>query len=130
VDNPPITLLINSQGEITAVQWMLAEVSSGDILYFSQHPFPPEEELSPRELGIGDTAGEAVTVGENQGLWLPDHAWGSRVNELGTPEPVYFNVLIWLQTEPDGHSNYFWLGSQAKLGREQMLDIAQSLTRR
>ena len=127
VDDPPIKLLLNSQGQVTAAEYMLLGPERENVLFFSQHPFPPKEELTPQNLGIGQADIEEVEVGQNQGFWLPNLVWGTSQDASGEPQPVTYSVLIWLQPEADGSAQYFWLGSQAKLSKHVMLQIAGSL---
>lgn len=128
-DEPPITLLMNDEGQATGAEMMLIGANGGDVLFFSQQPFPPEEQLTAQNLGIGQAEVESVEVGGNRGLWLPDLVWGTRLDDQGLTQPVIYSVIIWVQPEADGSDHYFWLGSQARLSKDVMLRIANSVQR-
>ena len=127
VFEPPVRLIVDRHGEISSAEALFSSPDGQALLSFSQHRFPPDEQLSLRDLPVGETAAESVQVGAYPGLWLPEHPWGIRTDESGMDELVRYNVLVWIQPSGNG-SNYFWLGSQARLGQEVMLRIARSIT--
>lgn len=124
---PPIKILFDTQGEIRSAEAMFHRVDSGDILFFTQQLFPPDEELSLMPLDAGDARVEPATVGGSEALWLADYVWGTRPDETGELQPVEYNVLLWTMPAGSGARYYFWLGSEGKLSRAEMLRIAESM---
>ncbi|MEJ2748248.1 MAG: hypothetical protein P8183_10125 [Anaerolineae bacterium] len=124
----PIQLVSNTQGEITSTEAMFNSADGGYVLYYVQHPFPPDSELSAMPLDVGDADVESVLVQGNEALWLTNYVWGTERDETGNIQPVEYNVLIWTLPASDGAKYYFWLGSEEKLSKAEMMHIAESMT--
>lgn len=125
--DPPIELILNSEGEVTSAEAMFFSADGNQMLFYAQHPFPPEADLSSMPLDVGNATVEKVTVLGNEALWLTDYVWGLAPDETGELQPVEYNVLLWTFPAEDGANYYFWLGSSEKLTQAEMLHIAESL---
>ncbi|HRQ37910.1 MAG TPA: hypothetical protein PLD25_08350 [Chloroflexota bacterium] len=124
---PPLQLVKNSQGTIVSAEAMFHSADGEYILYYAQHPFPPDTELSDMPLNIGAATAEPTTVLGNEALWLTNYAWGTAPDSAGNLQTVAYNVLIWTLPTTDGAKFYFWLGSEEQLIQAEMLRIAESL---
>lgn len=120
---PMVELVYNRQGHVSSLEMMWFSQNEQQILYYTQSPYTPDPTRSPFELGIGDAEAAPVMVGDSPGVWLQDFSWGIEANN----RPVPYNVLIWQLTWPTGETFLFWLGSEAQLPLEEMVQIAESM---
>ena len=131
IEDPAVELILNSSGAVSGAEAMFVTADEDEfILYYAQSPFPADETLDSRPLEVGDATVDSVTVEGNEALWLTDYVWGTELvgddpTELQT---VLYNVLMWTVPNPDGGKFYFWLGSEAQLPFEEMIQIAESMT--
>ena len=131
IENPAVKLRLHSSGAVSGADAMYISVDEDQfILYYAQTPFPPDETLDSMPLEVGDASVESVTVQGNEALWLTNYVWGTEpVGDDPTElQTVLYNVLMWTVPNPDGGKFYFWLGSEAQLPFEEMIQIAESIT--
>ena len=124
----PVEIVYNSAGAVSSVGAMFEEAESGKILSFSQIPFNPAEGTPPLNFGTGQAEPQTITVSGNEGIWLQDFSWGTKLDENGNPVPVPYNLLIWQLTTDDGETFQFWLGSEALFPLNVMVQIAESIS--
>ena len=124
---PPMELLINTQGEISGAEAMFLSADGKYVLFYAQHPFPPDSTLASMPLDAGTAIVEPTTVQGNEALWLANYVWGVAPDPTGALQPVEYNVLIWTLPAANGAKFYFWLGSEEKLPQSEMLRIAESM---
>ncbi len=122
----PVGIVYGSPGTVLSVDAMFEQVESGKILSFSQTPYDYPPDQGTTNFGTGAAEPQAVTVAGNEGVWLENFMWGSKLDEHNNQVPVPYNVLIWEITTQDGHRFQFWLGSEELLSLEVMLHIAES----
>lgn len=123
----PVEVLFNSSGEVIKVEAMFERTRNGEILSFSQIPLDLSSDVSPFKFGTGQVEPQFVNVAGNEGVWLEDFTWGSKLDESGNSVPVPYNLLIWEITTENGDTFQFWLGSEERLPLDVMLRIADSV---
>lgn len=131
IEDPAVELILNSSGAVSGAEAMFMSADEDQfILYYAQSPFPPDETLDSMPLEVGDATIESVTVQGNEALWLTNYVWGTEPIEDDPTElqTVLYNVLMWTVPNPDGGKFYFWLGSEAQLPFDKMIQIAESMT--
>jgi hypothetical protein len=125
--DPPVELSLDTQGKISSAEAMFLSADGEYILFYAQHPFPPDNTLDSMPLDAGTALVEPTTVQGNEALWLANYVWGSERDAAGVLQPVEYNVLIWTLPAANGAKFYFWLGSEEKLPQSEMLRIADSM---
>ncbi len=120
-----VNILFNSSGAVIKVDTMLERTGSGEILAFSQIPLDLSSDVPPFNFGTGQVEPQFVDIDGNEGVWLENFIWGSKLDKTGEPIPVPYNLLIWEITTEDGNTFQFWLGSEERLPLNEMLRIAE-----
>jgi hypothetical protein len=127
LSDPPIELVINSQGRVLSAEVMFVDESGDHLLYLKQYPINSEMESEDIPLEIGGAPAERVTVNGQEGLWLQDFAWGTVSEPDEGQQLEEFNLLLWIQPAEKGRELYFWLGSQERLPMAELVRVAESL---
>lgn len=122
-----VNVLFNSSDVVIKVDAMFERVGSDEILYFSQISLDHPENILPLNFGTGQVEPQLVDIDGNEGVWLENFIWGSKLDESGNPIPVPYNLLIWEMTTKEGNTFQFWLGSEERLPLDEMLRIAKSI---
>ncbi len=125
--NRRVSVLFNSTGNVIKVDAMFERAESGEILSFSQIPLDHSEDVPPFNFGTGRVEPQFVDIDGNEGVWLENFPWGSKLDKTGKPVPVPYNLLIWEITAEDSNTFQFWLGSEERLPLDMMLQIAESI---
>lgn len=126
-NDPPIELVENSSGEVISAETSFEDQRSGKLLQLKQYPIKRAEVEGSIPLEAGDAAVETIRVNGHEGLWLEAFDWGTEMDSTGQSQTVEYNLLVWTQPVGDGTEIYFWLGSQARLSKGEMLRVADSM---
>ncbi|MGD2057402.1 MAG: hypothetical protein PVI04_01625 [Anaerolineales bacterium] len=125
--DPPIELVINSQGRVASAEVMFVDQSGEHLLYLKQYPIAEDDEVADIPLGSAGASVESVAVNGQGGLWLENFEWGTHANPETDNQLVEYNLLIWTQPAGPGSELYFWLGSQEQLPMSELMRVAESL---
>ncbi len=124
--NRQVEVMFNSMGKAIKVDAMFERVRSRELLSFVEIPLDSSENLSSINFGTGQVEPQFVDIGGNEGVWLENLIWGSKLDKNGMRVPIPYNLLIWEITLDDELTLQFWLGSEELLSLEVMLHIAES----
>ena len=127
INEPPIDLVENSSGEVISAEVIFEAQRSGSLLLLKQYPIKDADLEGSIPLEAGDASVESIGVNGHEGLWLESFAWGTEVDTAGQSQTVEYNLLVWSQPDREGTEVYFWLGSQARLSKSEMLHVANSM---
>ena len=125
--DPPIELVINSQGQIVSAEVMFVDQSGQHILYLKQYPIAEGDEVAKIPLESAGASVERVAVNGQDGLWLENFRWGTHADPEADSQLVEYNLLIWTQPDEQGTELYYWLGSQERLPMPELVRVAESL---
>jgi len=124
----PLSLIINSSGEVSYVSLDLEHKEHKKILLFSQSPYNPGElPNEPINVGVGDAKLQEVMIDGHKAIWMESLISGTNLDENGQIVPVRYNVLVWEVPIEGGRRLHFYMMSEELLPLDVMLRIAESL---